>query len=385
MPMIPWTQQKQGARFGEPPPIEPKGPPGDESSKWNQLMPWKKEFIWPWEWDQPEFQALPGWAQTASKASLGVGTAAAGLAAGIAGPGLLFGLGSKVPWLSGLAKAGLVGASHPLLSAGAGLAGGLLAPGMIQGGGTSYPGTLPGGQPGAPPPGEPPPTDGPAKGDTRVNYGPTGIPFIEEWNGTAWVRTVEEAAGGEETQPQVIDVGGQQFWWNPTGGMYGTGGWSLIPSGAQGGLTAEQRMSESGLDRAAQMEMLIEQYKQEQLLQTQGAGEARGQQEAAAAQQMAQMYAADPYKYWAQLGTGTPEAVSRLTGGQVAPGEQMQQGVPLSTPSAQWWGNLLPSEQQQISGGLNWMGVDPQDWYSMYQRMIPGLGQRQMGPVWARQ
>ena len=62
----------------------------------------------------------------------------------------------------------------------------------------------------------------------------------------------------------------------------------------------------------------------------------------------------------------------------------MQPGVPLSQPSQQWWGNLLPSEQQQIAGGLNWMGIDPQDWYAMQQRMIPGLGSRQMGPTWAR-
>jgi len=81
---------------------------------------------------------------------------------------------------------------------------------------------------------------------------------------------------------------------------------------------------------------------------------------------------------------GTPGAVARLTGGQVGPGQPFQQGVPLSTPSAQWWQNLLPSEQQQIAGGLNWLGVSPEDWYSMYQRMIPGLGTRQMEPVWAR-
>ena len=116
----------------------------------------------------------------------------------------------------------------------------------------------------------------------------------------------------------------------------------------------------------------------------QQSGAQRGLQEAGAAQQMAQMYAADPYKYWAQMGQGTPGAVSRLTGGQIAPGQPMAQGIPLSTPSSQWWQNLLPSEQQQISGGLNWLGVDPQDWYSMYQRMIPGRGQRQTGPQWAR-
>ncbi len=210
---------------------------------------------------------------------------------------------------------------------------------------------------------------------------------------------------GESTgpvgQPTIIEVGGQTFWWNPTGGVYGTGGWDVMPKQgltpeqqAQqaeadrqaaliraniGVLSPEQQIQQAEAERQAQMERLRTQYELERQMQA-----------AQAAQQMAQMYAADPYKYWAQLGQGTPEAVSRLTqaagqqpGGAILPGQQMRQ-IPLSTPSAQWWGNLLPSEQQQIAGGLNWLGINPEDWYSMYQRTIPGLNQRQVEPQWAR-
>lgn len=407
MPMIPWMQQVSGARFGEPPdkpPIDLAGlqekypqlgpatlkliaegkaePPApvEKADRWKSLAPWTKEFIWPWEWDQPEFQALPGWAQTASKVGLGAAGVAGGAALG--GWGIPAAAGAISGAVPGLTAAALPFVAHPTLMGLAGAGAGWLGSQAMAPGGA--PPGVPSGAPGAPglEPTEPTP-GAPVVGQTRVNYSPTGVPFIEEWNGTDWERTVEEMAAGPETQPQVITVGDQQFWWDPTGGMYGTGGWSLIPAKAPT-LTPEQQIGLSEEERAHQMAMLQEQYRLEQQTMSQQGGQARGMQEAAAAQQMAQMYAADPYKYWAQMGQGTPGAVARLTGGQVAPGQQMQQGVPLSTPSAQWWQNLLPSEQQQISGGLNWMGVDPADWYSMYQRMIPGLGQRQMEPVWAR-
>ena len=165
-----------------------------------------------------------------------------------------------------------------------------------------------------------------------------------------------------------------------------TGTWSQVdvPTTSREYPTTEQEMAENEAQRAAriqelELQMQLEQQAMERQMEMQ-----RGTQAASAAQQMAQMYAADPYKYWAQLGAGTPEAVARLTGGQVGAGEQFQQGVPFSTPSQQWWGNLLPSEQQQISGGLNWLGVNPQDWFAMQQRMIPGLGARQIEPSWAR-
>jgi len=184
-----------------------------------------------------------------------------------------------------------------------------------------------------------------------------------------------------------------------------TGTWSQVnvptPPRTDTGLTPEQQLGEYEAQRTARIQEIERQMEMQRQIQ-----------EASAAQQMAQMYAADPYKYWAQLGAGTPEAVARLTGyqglsakelgalspherakyigeleerypGQVAPGEEMQH-TPLSTPSQQWWGNLLPSEQQQIMGGVNWLGIDPMDWYSMQQRMIPGLGARQLEPAWAR-
>jgi len=180
-------------------------------------------------------------------------------------------------------------------------------------------------------------------------------------------------------------VGGQRFWWNPMG-QGGIGGWEVLPTPTTPtpGLTPEQQMAQLEAERVAEMQRLQAQAGYDIGMVEQQAEWSRRLQAEQAAQQMAQMYAADPYKYWAQMGMGTPGAVSRLTGGEVGPGEQFQQGVPLSMPSSQWWQNLLPSEQQQISGGLNWLGVDPQDWYSIYQRMIPGMGSRQMSPRWAR-
>jgi hypothetical protein len=132
----------------------------------------------------------------------------------------------------------------------------------------------------------------------------------------------------------------------------------------------QQRIAE--MNNQAQMEQIRAQYGYQQQLQGQSATE-----------QMANMYAQDPYKYWAQMGQLTPEAVARLTGGAVQPGQPFQ-GTPLSYPSMQWWNNLLPSEQEQILGVLNWMGINPDDWLAMLQRMMPGLNQRQIEPMWAR-
>lgn len=394
MPMIPWTQQVRGARFGEEPPVEPPVKPGEEPpprvpfesvgavspEEWAKRMRrgGAESFKWTMPWQTEHWEDQPAWSRIAGQIGLGV----AGVAGGAALGG--YGVPAAASWLSGMAP-GLTGAalpfvSHPVLGGIGGAGAGWMGSQMMQ------PPAAPTGPPGLPglPPTEPTPTPGqPAVGQTRVNYSPTGVPFLEEWNGTEWMRTTEQLEAGPETQPQVIEAGGQQFWWDPTGGMYGTGGWSIIPTRAEG-LTPEQQIGLSEEERAHQMEMLKMQYQLEQQAMTQQAGASREQQAAAAAQQMSQMYAADPHKYWAQLGMGTPGAVARLTGGEVSPGQPFQQGVPLSTPSAQWWGGLLPSEQQQISGGLNWLGVDPADYYSMYQRMIPGLGQRQMGPVWAR-
>jgi hypothetical protein len=122
---------------------------------------------------------------------------------------------------------------------------------------------------------------------------------------------------------------------------------------------------------------------------TRGQEQIRAQSEADLAYQaqksqdaLTQMYLADPYKYWAQLGQGTPESVASLTGGRVQAGQQMKPGSVLGFPSAQWYNSLLPSEQAQLAGGLSWLGINPDDWFSMYQKTIPGLSQRQPRTNW---
>lgn len=190
--------------------------------------------------------------------------------------------------------------------------------------------------------------------------GESGLPEAGAGGGVYWNPTTGKYETDPSTMPIIVtDENGDRWYYDQ---MAGT--WSLLggAGGAGGALTFEQ-----------QMEMLQEQYR----LQLE-------QQEAYAAQQQQMMYEADPYKYWAQMGQGTPGAVARLTGGEIGAGEPFEQGVGMSTPSSQWWNNLIPSEQQQIMGGVNWLGIDPEDYYAMYKRMIPGLGSRQVEPVWAR-
>lgn len=401
MAFIPWSQQVSGARFGEPPEAKPP----------------EKEYGWPWEkrwWEEPWrglYETTPEGTRGAANIptwirDIGIGLTGGTALSGLTGGAALAGVGAalgKIPVVGGLLG---FPASHSLLT---GL--GLTGLGAMQGG-------------------EAPTTPAPETAIPVTPVAPTTTPVAPT------LPQPGEGIGettGPLGQPQTVEVGGQQFWWNPTGGIYGTGGWDLIPTRTAGltpeqqiaqaeadrlaalerakvsaGTTAEQRAAEMATREAerafqaaqaeaarqAQMEQIRLQYQleqrammaqleQQQQMQEAQAMQQRQAQEAMAAQQMAQMYAADPYKYWAQLGQGTPEAVARLTGGQIGAGEQMGQ-VPLSVPSAQWWGNLLPSEQQQIGGGLNWLGVNPEDWYSMYQRMIPGLGSRQIEPMWAR-
>lgn len=370
MVFTPWTE-----RAALPPGAPEEAPPKKEKSWWERGVERMGPEGWTWPWEAAHWER-PG--ATAAKWGLGIGLGAAGLAGGLSVAPALAGL-SGLPGLGGLTGPALTTMGHPWLMGMGGLGAGLMAPGLFPTGEGEAP-TRPTGPPPTAPPGAP----GPAVGQTRANYGPTGIPFIEEWTGTEWVRTTEQVAAGPETQPKVMEIGGQQFWWDPTGGMYGTGGWSIIPSRAEPPLTLtpEQQIEMTEEERAHQMAMLQMQYQLEQ--QAMGGQQAfsRQMQEQAAEQQMQQMYAADPHKYWAQLGTPTPPAVARLQPGVEAGAPATQ--APIGTPSAQWWQNLLPSEQQQVIGGTSWMGVDPQDWYSMYQRMIPGMGARQMGPVWAR-
>jgi len=356
---IPWTQQP-----ALPPRAEEKAPPEPKKNWWEQgLERWQETGGVTMPWQTEHWEAQPAWTRHLGKAALGVGLTSAGAALGLSTPAILAYLSSHFPWLTGPA---LFTMDHTTALKVLGGAAGLMTSAYMAPGEAGAPAPTA-------PPGVPTPT-APA-----APAAPTAPPILP-------TPGVPEAAG-PAGQPEVMEIGGQTFWWNPTGGIYGTGGWDLIPPRAEPrapSLTPEQQMAESEAQRAAQMERLQMQYQLEQQLMGGQQQAARGLQEAGAAQQMAQMYAADPYKYWAQMGTPTPEAVARLTGGEVGPGEPFQQGVPLSMPSQQWWGNLLPSEQQQIMGGLNWMGMDPQDWFAMKQRMIPGLGARQMGPVWAR-
>lgn len=311
-----------------------------ESPEWQKVLygmtPWFAggEYLSPQQMaGSPEFQ-LAG-------LGLGAGAVVPKLAQGVA-PALTAAKG----WLGGIP--GWMG-KHKAATAGLGVLGFLGLPNLF-GGGEAAP-------PMAPPeiPPEIPTTD--------PDVPPSGLPPPGS----------DEYTGEPFGQPQIIEVDGDRFWWNPMG-QGGRGNWEKLPSGgaAAGGLTPEQQMAMAESDRQSAMEQIRLQY---QL--------AREQQGAGAAQDLTQMYAADPYKYWAQLGQMTPEAVARLTGGAQQPGEPFSPH-PFSYPSAQWWGNLLPSEQQQIGGALGWMGINPQDWYSMYQRMIPGLGQRQVEPQWAR-
>ncbi len=186
---------------------------------------------------------------------------------------------------------------------------------------------------------------------------------------------------------QTIDLGGgQKVWWNEFGNN-GIGGWEPWPTS----LSSEQQMYQYGAQQAFDWNAMMAQLAGQRGIAELDANTRlrlaelqRQLQAQQAAEQMAQMYASEPYKYWAQMGTPTPEAVARLTGGRVSSGQQMQRGVPLSTPATQWWNNLLPSETQQILGAVNWLGVNPEDYLSMYQRMVPGLGARQVEPRWAR-
>jgi hypothetical protein len=86
---------------------------------------------------------------------------------------------------------------------------------------------------------------------------------------------------------------------------------------AQDEITRKAQAEQSDLERQSAMARLIKEYELRQQEDAANANRNREAQAAQAAQQMANMYAADPYKYWAQLTGLTPEAVARLTGGAV--------------------------------------------------------------------
>ena len=354
MPFAPWAERPvQGTLAGEQPAKKPNWLQ-DIISNWT--MPWQPEH-----WTNPQ----PEWTRTVGKAGLGAGLLAGGALLGG------YGIPAAASWLSGLAP-GLTGAalpfvSHPtalgLLGGGAGLLGSsVMAPAEL---GQPTKAKAPAVTPTTPTPTTPAPT----------------LPQPGETGGAGW------------GQPYLITdpASGRQGWFNPNTGEFAPITPPTTPVEPYDPIvdyydstTGEvMKIPASEAQHRRQMEVIRAQYGLEQQGMESQLKLQRQTQEAGAAQSMAQMYAADPYKYWAQMGQGTPGAVARLTGGQVAPGGQMGQ-VPLSTPSAQWWGNLLPGEQQQIAGGLNWLGVNPEDWFSVYQRMIPGLGQRQVEPQWSR-
>ena len=374
MAFTPWSEQVRGGRFSEDP---GRDPPKN----------WWEKILQPEQPPQAQLaqsfaqeQARPVWQQALMGPSVAQTPQGFGqIMSGVAPFGM--GGGSALPWSSiGQNVAGRLGtipqwmARNKALTGVGGVGAAIVGSNWNSwfGGEGQPPGPMLGPEvpPGFAPPGSMPSPDAPPTG---------GLPQPGE---------------GGPGDPYSIDVDGTKMIWDPTGND-GMGGWVFAPNQGRQYLTPEQELAEAERNRAFEREMaemdrgrrtqdLGMQFNLEQRLQ-QGQGDIDRQRQAAgAAQQMANMYAADPYKYWAQMGTPTPEAVARLTGGEIAGGEAFQQGVPLSTPSAQWWGNLLPSEQQQISGGLNWLGIDPQDWMANYQRMIPGTGARQMGPAWQR-
>lgn len=385
MAFTPWTEQSKGAKFGEEPSVD------EEKRKWWEL--WKADERTQTQLGQAyeQEQGRPGWQQFLLGPSItqepgggayspllrGVpptvgipGTGGVGLAGGmLGGPTAAQSAANqlwKVPQWMG---------QHKLLAG----AGALATYAGFEN--LRYQATPPGMTSG-------PDETWPSRGVAPPGMVQSGAPPMLQEDGTP-ITPTEETVTLPKPGDDITGVGGQPLFFTDESGIrwvYNdyTGQWTQVQAPAVRGLTAEQEIAQAQMEREHQQALLRQQYELERGAMTQQSEAERGTQQAGAAQQMAQMYAADPYKYWAQMGMGTPGAVARLTGGEIGPGEPFQQGVPLSMPSQQWWGNLLPSEQQQISGGLNWLGVDPQDWYSMKQRMIPGLEQRQISPQWAR-
>lgn len=379
MTMAPWGQQPAVA-----PDAPQKQPPKQKKNWWEQGLANLEQaggFSMPWQakhWD-PQF--TPEWARVGGAVGGVVGGLAGLGALGLAAPGLLAGAGRMaMPPAAGMQFPGIgrmIGQAgrealtavprwmrqHPvetLFGLGAGAIGLANLPG---GEALTPPPSLPGGiPPTVADPGTPPtsPTDLPEPGDKEK--GKPQPTFFTDAQGNRWQLVDPLTNKWEMVQPPYVR------------------GESAEQTAERAKLDREARSRDAAAQQKAQMERLTTEEGIESRLWEERGIQERGMQEAAAAQAMAQMYAADPYKYWAQMGLGTPEAVSRLTQGEqgIAPGEQFQPGVPLSMPSQQWWGNLLPSEQQQISGAVNWMGIDPADWQATRERMIPGMASRQM-------
>ena len=117
------------------------------------------------------------------------------------------------------------------------------------------------------------------------------------------------------------------------------------------------------------------------------AGPAQISPEQETQQRLIQQWGEQPSRYyipltWAATGKAptTPEAVAALQG--VTPGEELQ-ALPMETPSLQFWNSLVPEEQQQILGTADWLGISPETFMNIYQRMVPGVSDR-VGLRWNR-
>ncbi len=397
MPMQPWMQP------ATLPPGAEQQVPQAKKNWWERGTERYGEtggFTMPW---QPEHWAnQPAWTRNVGKFGLGVGMAAGIAGAGMGVPGAMFGIGSRIPWLGGLAKAGLglapkaggfgkLGAMGKLGGLGGLFGSAFMAPGSVGRPPTAQERaaeleTIRGGLPKEAPGDTPvqPQAGAPKVGDTRSGTDTSGRPTIETYteDGT-WVSP--EMGAGMGDQPRVVTVNGRQFWWDKVGGIYGTGSWEVLPEQKRVGTLEDQIAKmraefDIGQQQASAQQTRDIDYKR-QVLEMQSEA-TRQQQAEATQQQIAAMYLQDPYKYWAQLGQGTPESVAALTGGQLQAGQPAQYAQ-MGLPSAQWWGSQAPSQQQQVLGGLNWMGVDPQDWLNRYQQLIPGSGGRPT-TTWAK-
>ncbi len=345
-------------------------------------------WTWPWQEEHwAESAGVPKWASTAGKIGGYAGLSAAALLALMSGnpavaTGTLRGAGllSRLPGgarlTGGLLKAGAAAQRIPWWARAAPpVAGGIVTGGAMGGAGemdlTAQ--QLP---PTEPPPGAGPPPGGgePPEGTTEeqiTGYDSEGNP-VRMWNESADAFAFRYMQHYREQPPKVFtDESGRQFYYDEIEG------WQ--PLGTPGE-THEQRTrrEQSQIAARGREQMALQEQQQQWSIE---------QQQQAAEQAQQQMYQADPHKYWAQLGMGTPEVVAALSQGKLRPGEapseiDVAEGG-IGYPSAQWWSNLLPTEQRQVLGGVNWMGVDPEDWYSMYRRMIPGVAQRQH-VSWAR-
>lgn len=66
-----------------------------------------------------------------------------------------------------------------------------------------------------------------------------------------------------------------------------------------------------------------------------------------------------------------PDYIAKMVKGY-HPGDRISPTMELSIPSAQYWNNLLPSQQRKVLELLEWLGQDKNDYLAMIKRSIPG-------------